>query len=215
MNGEVEDCRDKLHMAAETGLYEEMKRLSSAASRAAVPTAIGWGNMNFSTLKATFRRGGIWRTNNFNEDLLRPITDNLTETWANFFQFSIPGVLDNFSVSATHRLGEFHEDVMKQLGIQDYDHDESPAIVQLNRQLELHKSKVVRLAAQSRMGVDEAQKDANRALTTPIAEAMALGYEECSQMHGECDSVVLDIFRKPQLWEKYLGTQTNHVCKPI
>ncbi|KAK1475099.1 hypothetical protein CTAM01_15731 [Colletotrichum tamarilloi] len=185
LNGEVEDCRDKLHVAAETGLYEEMKRLSSAASRAAVPTAIGWGNMNFSTLKATFRRGGIWKMNNFNEDLLRPITDNLTETWANFFRFTIPGVLDNFSVSATHRLGVFHEDVMKQLGIQDYDHDESPAIVQLSRQLDLHKSKVVRLAAQSRMGVDEAQKDANRALTTPVAEAMALGYEECSQMRGK------------------------------
>ncbi|KAI3535727.1 hypothetical protein CSPX01_11251 [Colletotrichum filicis] len=185
LNGEVEDCRDKLHVAAETGLYEEMKRLSSAASRAAVPTAIGWGNMNFSTLKATFRRGGTWKMNNFNEDLLRPITDNLTETWANFFRFTIPGVLDNFSVSATHRLGVFHEDVMKQLGIQDYDHDESPAIVQLSRQLDLHKSKVVRLAAQSRMGVDEAQKDANRALTTPVAEAMALGYEECSQMRGK------------------------------
>ncbi|KAK1718059.1 uncharacterized protein BDZ83DRAFT_678810 [Colletotrichum acutatum] len=185
MNGEVEDCRDKLHVAAETILYEEMKRLSSAANRAAVPTAIGWGNMNFSTLKATFRRRGMWKSNNFNEDLLRPIADNLTETWANFFQFSIPGVLDNFSVSVTHRLGAFHEDVMKQLGIQDYDHDESPAIIQLNRQLDLHKAKVVRLAAQSRMGVDDAQKDANRALTTPIAEAMAPGYTECSQMHGK------------------------------
>ncbi|KXH69111.1 hypothetical protein CSAL01_01473 [Colletotrichum salicis] len=97
----VEDYRDKLHLAAETVLYEEMKRLSSAASRTAVPTAISWGNMNFSTLKATFRRRGTWRSNNFNEDLLRPITDNLTETWANFFQFSIPGVLGNFSVSAT------------------------------------------------------------------------------------------------------------------
>ncbi|EXF84427.1 hypothetical protein CFIO01_02742 [Colletotrichum fioriniae PJ7] len=184
LNGEVEDCRDKLHMAAETVLYEEMKRLSSAATRAAVPTAIGWGNMNFFTLKATFRRNGIWKSNNFNEDLLRPITDNLTETWANFFQFSIPGVLDSFSVSATHRLGAFHEDVMKQLGIQDYDHDDSPTIVQLNRQLDLHKSKIVRLAAQSRMGVDDAQKDANRALTTPVAEAMTPGYEECAQMRG-------------------------------
>lgn len=185
-------------MAAETVLYEEMKRLSSAASRAAVPTAIGWGNMNFSTLKATFRRSGIWKSNNFNEDLLRPITDNLTETWANFFQSSIPGVLDSFSVSATHRLGAFHEDVMKQLGIQDYDHDDSPTIVQLNRQLDLHKSKIVRLAAQSRMGVDDAQKDANRALTTPVAEAMTPGYEECAQMRGEYDSVAINVFQNPQ-----------------
>ncbi|KAK1676846.1 Dynamin family-domain-containing protein [Colletotrichum godetiae] len=185
LNGEVEDCRDKLHMAVETVLYEEMKHLSSAASRAAVPTAISWGNMNFFTLKATFRRRGTWRSNNFNEDLLRPITDNLTETWANFFQFSIPGVLDNFSVSATRRLGAFHEDVMKQLGIHDFDHDETPTIVQLNRQLELHKLKVVRLAAHSRMGVDDAQKDANRALTTIIAEVMAPGYEECGLMRGK------------------------------
>ncbi|KXH69110.1 hypothetical protein CSAL01_01472 [Colletotrichum salicis] len=73
---------------------------------------------------------------------------------------------------------------MKQLGIHDYDHDESSTIFKLNRQLELYKLKVVRLAAHSRMGIDDAQKDANRALTTPIAEAMAPGYEKCGLMRG-------------------------------
>ncbi|KAK1633473.1 hypothetical protein BDP81DRAFT_463227 [Colletotrichum phormii] len=155
------DCREKLHMAAETILYEEMNRLSTVASRAAVPTA-----------------------HNSNEDLLKPIKENLTETWESFFQFSLPGILDNFTVSPTNLLSTFHDDVMKQLGIQDCDHDELSTIVQLNRQLDLHRQKIVRLTAQCRMGVDDAQKDASRVLTTPVAEEMAPGYEECGMMRG-------------------------------
>ncbi|OHE94169.1 hypothetical protein CORC01_10507 [Colletotrichum orchidophilum] len=184
INGDVEDCLDNLHLKAETILYAQMTRLSSNASRAAVPTALRWCHMNHSTLRATFIRQGTWKLHNFNEDLVKPIKENIAQTWANFFQFSIPSVLDNFSVSTTQRLSTFHEQVIKQLGVHDNDHDESPTIMQLNQQLKLHKEKLVRIAAQSRNGVDEAQKDASRALTPPIAEEMAPGYEECGQIHG-------------------------------
>ncbi|OHW92202.1 tat pathway signal sequence [Colletotrichum incanum] len=183
LNADVESCMDQLHMAIQTNLYDEMTRLCSIATTQAGAIARKWEKITGGSLRATCRRGGVFRTHDFNEQLLEPIKSNISVTWEKFFKFGIPSVFDNFSVTATQRLTSFHENIAKQLG--DHEYEELKAAVQLDQQLKLHKDRIVRLAAQSRADIDQAQKDANRAFNPAVVEVMTPGYQQCGNEKGK------------------------------
>ncbi|KAK1995639.1 hypothetical protein LX36DRAFT_713020 [Colletotrichum falcatum] len=143
--GDIESCMDQLHSEIQTSLYAEMARLNIIATAQADVVAKKWGTMNGGTFKATCRRGGVFKDHDFNEELLKPIMSGISETWENFFQFSIPGVLDNFSLNAIQRLTSFHDNIVKQLGSHEY--EELQAAGQLDQQLKIHKDRLMRLAA--------------------------------------------------------------------
>ncbi|GKT88761.1 tat pathway signal sequence [Colletotrichum tofieldiae] len=180
---DVESCMDKLHMAIQTNLYDEMTRLSSIATTQAGVIAKSWERIPGNSFQATCRRDGVFKTLDLNEQLLEPIKNSISVTWERFFKFGIPGVLDNFSVKAIQRLTSFHDNIAKQLG--DHDYEELKAAVQLDQQLKLHKDRIVRFAAQSRADIDQAQKDANRAFNPAVVEVMTPGYQQCAIEKGK------------------------------
>ncbi|KAK1967062.1 hypothetical protein LY78DRAFT_709329 [Colletotrichum sublineola] len=183
LKGDIESCMDQLHSETQTSLYAEMARLSSIATAQADGVAKNWQTMNYGTFKAACRRGGVWRDSDFSEELLQPIKDGIAITWENFFQFSIPSLLDNFSATAIQRLTAFHDNIVKRLGSHEY--EELQAAAQLDQQLNIHKDRIMRLATQSRVDIDQAQKDASRLLNPAVEDVMTPGYHLCLTINGQ------------------------------
>ncbi|KAK6209770.1 hypothetical protein QIS74_11354 [Colletotrichum tabaci] len=183
LKADGQSCIDRLDMEAQTKLYDELTRLTSTATTQAGIIANKWQSLNGGTFKAICRRGGVFRHHDFNEQLLEPILNGISATWDKFFQFNIASVLDGFSVAATGRLTAFHEGIVEQLG--DHDFGELQASVQLDQQLKLHKERILRLAAQSRADIDQAQKDASRAFSPAVEEVMMPGYQRCAVEKGK------------------------------
>ncbi|KAK2030789.1 hypothetical protein LX32DRAFT_716264 [Colletotrichum zoysiae] len=183
LKGDIETCMDQLHSEIQATLYVEMTRLSSIATAQADAVAKGWQRLNGSSFQATCRRDGVFRDWDFNEELLQPIKGGIAATWDDFFQFSIPHVLDNFSVTAVQRLTSFHDSIVNQLGSDEYEELQSAA--QLDQQLKIHRDRIVRLVSQSRVDIDQAQKDANRLLNPAVEDAMGHGYLHCACENGK------------------------------
>ncbi|TID02590.1 Nuclear GTPase SLIP-GC [Colletotrichum higginsianum] len=183
LKADGQSCIDRLDMEAQTKLYDGLTRLTSTATTQAGIIANKWQSINGGTFKAICRRGGVFKHHDFNEQLLEPILNGISATWDKFFQFNIASVLDGFSVAATGRLTAFHEGIVEQLG--DHDFGELQASVQLDQQLKLHKERILRLAAQSRADIDQAQKDASRAFSPAVEEVMMPGYQRCAVEKGK------------------------------
>ncbi|GKT47805.1 nuclear GTPase SLIP-GC [Colletotrichum spaethianum] len=183
LKADAENCIDQLHLEIQASLYDEMNSLSRIAASQAAATTKRWEKINANTLKATCCRGGVFRDHDFNEQLLDPLKSGISVTWENFFQFNISVVLDNFSVTAIQRLNSFHETIAKQLG--DHQYEEVQASAQLDQQLKLHRDRVMRLTAQSRGDMGQAQKDANRAFDPAVVKVMAPVYQQCANENGK------------------------------
>ncbi|TKW51439.1 Nuclear GTPase SLIP-GC [Colletotrichum tanaceti] len=186
LKADGQSCIDRLDTEAQTKLYDELTRLTSAATSQAGIIAERWRSISWNTFKATCLRGGVFKDNDLNEQLLEPIKSGISATWSNFFQFNVASVLDGFSVAATEKLIAFHEGIVARLG--DHDFSELQASVQLDQQLMLHKERILRLAAQSRADIDQAQKDASRAFNPAVARAMKPGYQRCTVESGKSSS---------------------------
>lgn len=171
-------------------VYDELGRLVSLANAQAEGIALDWtsGRIRWGTLKATFRRNGVFKEFNMNEELLMPIKRNITEIWGKFFQLEVPVIMDLFSVAATQRLTSFHEDIVKKLG--DHDYEQLQASEQLERQLKLHRDKIMQSAAQNRADIEQAQKDASRAFMPAIVNSMTPGYQECAAIKGRIRKLI-------------------------
>ncbi|WQF76503.1 Putative P-loop containing nucleoside triphosphate hydrolase, dynamin [Colletotrichum destructivum] len=183
LKADGQSCIDRLDTEAQTKLYDELTRLTSTATLQAGIIAERWKSISWNTFKATCLRGGVFNDNNLNEQLLEPIKSGISITWNNFFQFNVASVLDGFSVAATGKLIMFHEGIVTRLG--DHDFRELQASVQLDQQLMLHKERILRLAAQSRADIDQAQKDASRAFSPAVAKVMTPGYQRCTTESGK------------------------------
>ncbi|EFQ26947.1 hypothetical protein CGRA01v4_07943 [Colletotrichum graminicola] len=199
LQGDIENCMDQLHSKTQTDLYAEMTRLSSIATVRADIIAKKWQSINYNSFRATCRRRGVFDDRDLNEELLQPIKGRISVTWNNFFQFSIPHVLDNFAIKAVQRLASFHDNIVKQLGSHEY--EELQAAAQLDQQLKIHKDRIMRLTAQGRVNIDQAQKDANRLLNPAVEDAMAPGYLKCASESG------------PGITKRMATAIQNHVCK--
>ncbi|KAK2056078.1 hypothetical protein LY76DRAFT_660553 [Colletotrichum caudatum] len=184
LKGDIENCMDQLHSEIHTSLYAEMARLSSIATAQADVVAKGWQKrMTWNTFRAVCCRSGVFKDWDFNEDLLQPIKGGIAATWDNFFQFSIPLVLNDFSVTALQRLTSFHDTIVNQFGSDEYEKLQSAA--QLDQQLNIHRDRIARLVLQSRVDIDQAQKDANRLLNPAVEDAMDIGYLDCVRESGK------------------------------
>ncbi|KAK1977590.1 hypothetical protein LZ30DRAFT_784770 [Colletotrichum cereale] len=182
LRADIENCMDQVHSETQTSLYAELTRLSSIATVRADTVAKSWQGMNYNSFKATCRRDGVFKSWDFNEELLDSIMGGISMAWANLFQFGIPGVIDNFSVMATQRLTSFHENIVSQLGSHGY--EELQAAAQLDQQLKIHKDRIMRIAAQCRVDIDQAQKDANRLPNPVVKNTMTPAYSQCALESG-------------------------------
>ncbi|KAK2047267.1 hypothetical protein LZ31DRAFT_611073 [Colletotrichum somersetense] len=183
LKGDIQDCVDKLHSETQTIVFSEMARLSNVAIARADIVVREWENIHGPSFKAACCRGGVWKKWDFNEQLLEPIKSGISATWEQFFTHDIPGVLNKFSVTAVQQLTSFHDDIVKKLGSHEY--EELQAAGQLEQQLKIHKQRIMRLATQSRVNIDQAQKDANRLLNPAMGDAMTPGYKQCAEIKGK------------------------------
>ncbi|KAK1573636.1 Dynamin family-domain-containing protein [Colletotrichum navitas] len=184
---EIGNCKDELQITTQTSLYDELARLSRIAVTYAGITAKKWETIQWNVFKAACRRRGVYQEHDFNEELLEPIKGDLLATWEKVFQFDIPGVLDNFSVTTTQQLISFHNSIMQQ--VIDHDDEEMDASVQLGQQLKFHQYRVMLLAAQNRAYINQAQRVASRACGSAVVRFMASGYDKCADVkgHGTAD----------------------------
>lgn len=165
-----------------------MDRLRGVALSLAVTTARTWaapsfaGGLPYGTLRATFRRDGVWGKQDFNEEISDAFKMGISSPWESFFRDQVPEIVDKFGLKTAFKLKSFHNDIVCKLGLVGL--EENPAFKKLKDQLDLYRDELVRLAIASRGEMDAAKKDANRALTPVVAEHMAGAYAACLQITG-------------------------------
>ncbi|KAF5499240.1 Nuclear GTPase SLIP-GC [Colletotrichum fructicola] len=157
---DTDKCVEDLRQSLDEGLLCKMVELGNQSKAKAVNVAMGWftppgnGGVHHSTLKATFVRGGVWKTLDLNGELLQEYSSKVFDDWVETFRMVIPSSLDDFLLEILPQLKSFHKAIMDQLG--EDEGGEVMATQHLREQLELHKEAIKRLIAQSKVDVNEA-----------------------------------------------------------
>ncbi|KAF6811539.1 hypothetical protein CSOJ01_05672 [Colletotrichum sojae] len=184
----VSACSATLHDTAHDNLYLKMDRLRGVALSHAVTTARTWaapalaGGLPYGTLRATFRRNGVWGKRDFNEEISDAFKMGISGPWESFFRDQVPKIVDKFGLKTAFKLTSFHDSIVCKLGLVDL--EEIPAFKKLKDQLDLYRDELVRLAVASRGEIDAAKKSANRALTPVVVKHMTGVYAACLQIKG-------------------------------
>lgn len=161
-----------------------MGALSHSAKVVALQVALGWFEViHHATLKATFSRGGVWKNRDFNEELLREYSSNISVDWIMAFHLSVPSNLDDVLLEMVSQINSFHTRIMAQLGEDGQGEIESTR--RLQQQRDLHKDAFKRLIARSKFAINEAQKEANREPLRVIEEEMNPVYRACMNQTGK------------------------------
>ncbi|KAI8215445.1 Nuclear GTPase SLIP-GC [Colletotrichum sp. SAR 10_66] len=223
---ETDKCVEDLRQSLDEGLLCKMVELGNQSKAKAGDVAMGWftppgnGGVHHSTLKATFVRGGVWKTLDLNEELLQEYSSKVFDDWVETFRMVIPSSLDDFLLEILPQLKSFHKAIMDQLG--EDEGGEVMATQRLREQLELHKEAIKRLIAQSKVDVNEAQKKASREPLQVVRENMQPAYVDCVNETGPgCKKRMkasMNVFmhaRKHEMFQKAISTPTETLEEAI
>ncbi|OLN83269.1 Nuclear GTPase SLIP-GC 2 [Colletotrichum chlorophyti] len=187
---EVQECADRLANTIQHGVLDKLSHAAGIAASEAENTVSRWaaplrqGGIHVGTLKAALQRYGVWKTHDFNEELIAPVKENVADDWVRFFQVDLPIYLDRLVVGASRRLELFHNDIMEKLG-GDEDPEEAQFSEQLQQQVNNHQDQFSQIAYRSLINVNKAQKEASRTLAPTIEEMMIPVYQECLGITGK------------------------------
>ncbi|KAK2767865.1 tat pathway signal sequence [Colletotrichum kahawae] len=183
MLSETEAGVQKLQASIYDGICHKMGALSHGAKVAALEVALGWfEGMHHATLKATFSRSGVWKTRNFNEELLHEYSSNIFDDWMMAFRLDVPSNLDDVLLETVSQINSFHKRITSQL--RENGHGEMQSSWRLQQQRDLHKEAFKRLIARSKFDINEAQKKANREPLRVLEEEMTPVYRVCMNQTG-------------------------------
>ncbi|KAI8170264.1 Nuclear GTPase SLIP-GC [Colletotrichum sp. SAR 10_70] len=183
MLSETQAGVQKLRASINYGICHKMGVLSHSAKVVALQVALGWFEViHHATLKATFSRGGVWKNRDFNEELLREYSSNISVDWMMAFHMGVPSNLDDVLLEMVSQINSFHTRIMAQLG--EDGQGEIQSTWRLQQQRDLHKDAFKRLIAQSKFAINEAQKEANREPLRVIEEEMNPVYRACMNQTG-------------------------------
>ncbi|KAI1740104.1 hypothetical protein F4680DRAFT_465868 [Xylaria scruposa] len=162
-----------------------------SAIQAAPDTAYSWGahrsegGLRWSTYKATVRRQGVFigvgGLRDFNQELFDPIYRNLATGWERAFNNRLPAHLKSFANEIIVKLRDFHR--VAKARAEQY-HANIAGLVTLSSQILAHERTIKELPATIRDKVTALQREANRAFTPVIREAMDDAYVICTNEYG-------------------------------
>ncbi|KAF5500731.1 Nuclear GTPase SLIP-GC [Colletotrichum siamense] len=174
----------KLQASIKDGICRKMTALSYNAKVVALEVASGWFKvMHHATLKATFCRGGVWKTRDFNKELLHEYQLNIFDDWMMTFRLGVPSNLDDVLLETHSQINYFHKRIMRQL--EEDGQVETQSTKRLRQQRDFHQEAFKRLITQSKFYINEAQKDASRRPLQIIAEQMNPVYRSCMNIKGD------------------------------
>ena len=211
LDSSVKELVTCLHQSLEEHVYQAFDALIPQAVSSAVGTAEGWGahkslggmywyfasmscfthpphtnKYTRATYKATVRRNGVFSgasgPRDFNAELFDPISRNLATGWERAFQRRMPAILSSFATKSKKLLSDFHQ-AARARAIQR--HTNISGLYTLGNQILAHIRTLEDLPAMLRGTITELHRDASRAFTPVIMEAMMYAYEACTGERGK------------------------------
>lgn len=175
-------------------IYDHFRSAIPAAANAAVPTASSWGaGMLWVTYRATCRRSGVYSgasgPQDFNAELLGPISKQLAPFWEMAFLRRLPQVLENFAVAARLLLQNFHRRVVEHL--EQCGSTNHAGISMLSQQLRTHVTRLKEIPGMLHTVIQYLQREASRGFQPVVIRDMEPGYDACVKERGMSDLLPL------------------------
>ncbi|KAK8038081.1 hypothetical protein PG994_014848 [Apiospora phragmitis] len=179
---EMEEClRDQIFKSFETSIPLAIER--------AVTTASGWGahrNMGgllWATYKATVRRQGVYAgaagPRDFNRELFEPISRSLASGWERAFQRRLPSILRELTKKLSQKLDDFHQTMLQRA-----QQSQMSALLNVGHQVAAVNQVLKGWPAHLQAEITQLQREASRAFTPVICQAMSEAYRICTEASG-------------------------------
>ncbi|KAH9898903.1 hypothetical protein F4778DRAFT_782503 [Xylariomycetidae sp. FL2044] len=183
----IHECRDVLTEK----LFDRFETAVSIALQAAPQTVQGWpqrkGNDNglrCQSYRAVCRRNGVFSGSrglrNFNEELLRPIIQNLAGTWENVFEQKIPSLLDDYVHASEKLLEGLHTKVKERMQTKA----SFASINALQVQIQAHAHNIKLSVKNFSRRITQMRREAHRKFEPAIQENMVDTYQLCGEEAG-------------------------------
>lgn len=179
---EMEEClREQIFQSFDSSIPSAIEK--------AVDTAKGWGahrNMGgliWPTYKATVRREGVYSgaagPHDFNSELFEPISRSLASGWERAFQQRLPHILRELTKKLSKKLEDFHQAMLQRA-----QQSQMSALLNLGHQIAAVSQTLKGWPASLQARITELQREASRAFTPVIKQAMLEAYRICVEERG-------------------------------
>lgn len=179
---EMEEClREQIFRSFDSSIPSAIEK--------AVDTAKGWGahrNMGgllWATYKATVRRDGVYSgaagPHDFNSELFEPISRSLASGWERAFQRRLPHILRELTKKLSKKLEDFHQAMLQRA-----QQSQMSALLNIGHQVAAVNQTLKGWPATLQARITELQREASRAFTPVIRQAMLEAYRICVEEHG-------------------------------
>ncbi|KAK7935689.1 hypothetical protein PG985_001184 [Apiospora marii] len=179
---EMEEClREQIFKSFDSSIPSAIEK--------AVDTAKGWGahrNMGgllWATYKATVRRDGVYSgaagPHDFNSELFEPISRSLASGWERAFQRRLPHILRELTKKLSKKLEDFHQAMLQRA-----QQSQLSALLNIGHQVAAVNQTLKGWPASLQARITELQREASRAFTPVIRQAMLEAYRICVEENG-------------------------------
>ncbi|KAK8136375.1 hypothetical protein PG984_004315 [Apiospora sp. TS-2023a] len=179
---EMEEClKDQIFKSFDSSIPSAIEK--------AVDTAKGWGahrdmgGLLWSTYKATVRRDGVYTgaagPHDFNSELFEPISRSLASGWERAFQRRLPHILHELTKKLSKKLEDFHQAMLQRA-----QQSQMSALLNIGHQIAAVIQTLQGWPANLQARITELQREASRAFTPVIRQAMLEAYRICVEERG-------------------------------
>jgi len=185
------ELTESIQLSLQEHIFECANQAIPTAINAAVETASRWGahrsqgGLCWSTYKATCRRNGVFNGTaghrDFNEELFEPVSRQIATGWERAFQRRVPGILACFAAKSRNLLNGFHTAAVARAKER---RTNVAGMTVLVNQTRAYSQTLADIPTQLTATITELQREASRAFTPLIGEAMTQAYEICTEERG-------------------------------
>lgn len=187
MHANTQRLLQKLSESFQASLSNHLKQAVRAGQKAALDTSAKWGGppskggLYCNTYQATTRRKGIFKANDFNQDLTKPMLQSILDGWTAMFHSQMPTMLETYEVNATSVLDKFRRG-LKEHKKASFIHKKTYNL--LERQNRRYLVEIRKIADNTERRIETVRVSANRAFKPEIQDHMLKIYDACAREQG-------------------------------